>query len=373
MSRFRGANNDRGAIVHNPLQPCISSPSATEIIVVDDGSRDACISRTVLEFPDIQVIRNPRPRGFAIAANRGIALATGQIIELLNDDTQVTAGWAEVAIRHFADPTVAAVAPLVLQGPRGDTTPIIDSAGDDYDLGGFARKRGHGQPFSESFASPCEVSAPALRARFTVPTCFVESAGFPEDFGAYFEDVDLSWRIRQAGFRAMYEPGSVVWHRVGSSYQKSELLSNSSRETKSESSGETCRMSGKRCHVTPSCWLARPCAGCTKEHSFPGRLEGCEHFPNCHRSTIGPHARARPDSSILHDLIAEWAALVFRSCGVYFLAAHSAILQSSPRPLSGLAGTAHAGTTFGADRRPEHLARQAHPARWAGTGNATFN
>jgi GT2 family glycosyltransferase len=48
--------------------------------------------------------------------------------------------------------------------------------------------------------------------------------GFPADFGAYFEDVDLAWRIRRAGYRCVYEPASVVWHRVGSSFRKRRSL-----------------------------------------------------------------------------------------------------------------------------------------------------
>jgi GT2 family glycosyltransferase len=211
------------------LRLCLESlqrhaPQATEIIVVDDGSLDACVSRTVLEFPGVQLIRHPRPLGFAIAANRGIGAATAQVIELLNDDTQVATGWAEAAIAHFADSNVAAVAPLVLQGPRGDITPIIDSAGDEYDLGGFARKRGNGEPLSDHFKSSCKVFGASASSAFYRADVLRRVGGFPEDFGAYFEDVDLSWRIRRAGFRTMFEPASVVWHRVGSSYRKRRTL-----------------------------------------------------------------------------------------------------------------------------------------------------
>jgi GT2 family glycosyltransferase len=42
--------------------------------------------------------------------------------------------------------------------------------------------------------------------------------GFPEEFGAYFEDVDLSFRLHWAGYRVVYEPASRVWHRVGASH-----------------------------------------------------------------------------------------------------------------------------------------------------------
>jgi GT2 family glycosyltransferase len=193
------------------------------VIVVDDGSRDRTISRVAAEFSGTKVIRNDRANGFAIAANRGISAARGVAIELLNDDTQVKRGWAETAMKWFADPTIAAVAPLVLQGPQTGT-PIIDSAGDHYDDGGFAQKRGHGQPLSHRFLAPCEVFGASASSAFYRAEVLRAVGGFPEDFGAYFEDVELAWRIRRAGFRTMYEPQSVVWHRVGSSYRKRRSL-----------------------------------------------------------------------------------------------------------------------------------------------------
>src|SRR5262245_30645795 len=77
------------------LRLCLESgrdhaPLGTQVIVIDDGSVGAVVSRVAAGFAGVVVIRNDRPRGFAAAANRGIAAATGTIIELLNDDTQVT-------------------------------------------------------------------------------------------------------------------------------------------------------------------------------------------------------------------------------------------------------------------------------------------
>ena len=211
-------------------------PAGSQVIVVDDGSRDAVVSRAAGTFPDVEIVRHSMSVGFAVAANRGIARATGDVIELLNDDTQVTAGWAEAALTAFADPTVAAVAPLVLQGPRrqcldqdpehagGSDRPVIDSAGDEYDPGGFASKRGHGRPLTDDYRVPREVFGASASSAFYRSDVLRAVGAFPEDFGAYFEDVDLAWRIRRAGYRAMYEPTSVVWHRVGSSYHKRRAL-----------------------------------------------------------------------------------------------------------------------------------------------------
>src|SRR5262245_53074304 len=136
------------------LRLCLASvrrfaPPGTEVIVVDDGSREAVVSRTAAEFPGVKVVRRSRADGFCAAANAGIAVASAPVVELLNDDAEVTEGWADAALAWFADERIAAVAPLVLQNDperlaRG-LPPLIDTAGDEYDLGGFALKRGQGQ------------------------------------------------------------------------------------------------------------------------------------------------------------------------------------------------------------------------------------
>ncbi len=130
------------------MRLCLASvarfaPPGTQVIVVDDGSRDGCVSRAADEFAGVTVVRRPRAGGFCAAANAGIAVASAPVVELLNDDAEVTEGWADAARAWFADPRVAAVAPLVLQNDparraRG-LPPLIDTAGDEYDAGGFAK------------------------------------------------------------------------------------------------------------------------------------------------------------------------------------------------------------------------------------------
>jgi GT2 family glycosyltransferase len=194
------------------------SPFQTEIIVVDDGSLDGVVSQVAASSPGVRVIRLPSRRGFCTAANAGIEAATAPVIELLNDDTQVTAGWADAALARFADLTVAAVAPLVLQGEPGTECPRIDSAGDRYFVGGVAGKRGHDEPLSAAYLQTCEVFGASASSAFYRREALQRVGAFPAHFGAYFEDVDLSFRLRRAGYRIVYEPGSRIWHRVGASH-----------------------------------------------------------------------------------------------------------------------------------------------------------
>jgi len=205
------------------LRYCLASlirhaPAGTEIIVVDDGSAEAAISRAAQEFAGVHVLRQQRARGFCAAANRGIQAATAPILELLNDDTEVTAGWAHAALAHFADARIGAVAPLVLRAPANGAPPRIDSAGDRYYIGGVAAKRGHGEPLGDRYLQPCDVFGASGSSAFYRRDALLRIGSFPEPFGAYFEDVDLAFRLHWAGYAVTFEPAARVWHRVSASY-----------------------------------------------------------------------------------------------------------------------------------------------------------
>ncbi|MCZ2344192.1 MAG: glycosyltransferase [Bacteroidales bacterium] len=209
------------------LKLCLQSvlayiPPESEILVVDDASKEEAVSRTAMLFPGVRVLRLDQRQGFARAANAGIAASHGRIVELLNDDTEVTPNWADTALPYFNDPTVAAVAPLVLQYHlprlRAGRIPLVDSAGDDYDSGGFAQKRLHGEPAHRMPQLPERVPAVSATAAFYRREALLAVGGFPDDFGAYFEDVDLSCRLRATGYVCWCEPRSIVWHRVSASY-----------------------------------------------------------------------------------------------------------------------------------------------------------
>jgi GT2 family glycosyltransferase len=202
------------------LHACLSSvvrhaPRETEIIVVDDASPQPVASALRRRFPATKILRLSERGGFCKAANAGIELARGEVVELLNDDTEVQPGWAEAALPHFARSEVAAVAPLVLFWPDGAR---IDSAGDHYFLGGVARKRGHGEALAEKYLHSGQVLAVSACAAFYRREALLAAGGFPEDFGAYFDDIDLSFRLRRAGHELWYEPAARVLHHGAASH-----------------------------------------------------------------------------------------------------------------------------------------------------------
>lgn len=201
------------------LERCLATvrwhaPAGAEVIVVDDRSPDGRGGRIAQLFGARVVFQHKR-QGFAAAVNAGIRASRGDIIELLNDDAEVAAHWADAALPWFDDPSIGSVAPLVLRWPDGNR---VDSAGDRYYLGGVAGKRGHGQPLGPHFLEPTEVFGVSASSGFYRRDALERAGLFAESFGSYFEDVDLAFRLQRLGYRAMFEPSARVLHRVSASF-----------------------------------------------------------------------------------------------------------------------------------------------------------
>ena len=148
-------------------------------------------------------------------------------MQLLNDDTEVCAGW-DAAVTHFDDPSIGAVSPMVL---RASDPTRIDSAGDGYFVGGVAYKRHNGYSLAATDLRPTRIFGANGTASFFRREAFLNAGGLPEEFGAYFDDIDLSFRLRRAGFAIVFEPASRVLHHVSSSYgpPRGDLLARQSR------------------------------------------------------------------------------------------------------------------------------------------------
>jgi GT2 family glycosyltransferase len=187
-----------------------------EIIVADDGSTDGTAHWLASERPAVRVVRSERNGGFCAAANAGMASARGDFIQILNNDTEVAPGWIEKGLEPFADVTVGAVAPLVLV--RADPQ-RVDSAGDAYAWVGWPMKRGHGEPTAKWAGRPVEeVFGASGTGAFYRASALAKVGTFDPIYGSYYEDIDLSFRLRWAGFRCVFASGAMLYHDVSASY-----------------------------------------------------------------------------------------------------------------------------------------------------------
>lgn len=189
----------------------VSTP--LEIIVVDNGSTrdEAALLRK--RYPGIVALRSPENLGFAGGNNLGIRAATGDCLLLLNNDTEV----ADDTLHHLADtlaadPSIGAVCPKIRfwEPPQA-----IQFAGYTPLTRITLRNAliGFGEPDDGSHDTPRETPY-AHGAAMLVRREAIEKAGeMPEEYFLYYEELDWSERIREAGYRIVYDPRATVFHK----------------------------------------------------------------------------------------------------------------------------------------------------------------
>ncbi len=189
-----------------------------EVIVVDNNSDDDSLALLESEYTEVRVIPLKENQGYAGGVNVGIRAAQGEIIVVLNNDTEADHRlleelWAGLE-RH---PEAGAATSKML---LFDQRQVINSAGDFYTLDGIPGNRGvwqrdEGQFDREEKVFSAHGGASAFRRSMLME---LASKGqpevFDEDFFAYCEDVDLGWRAQLAGYQCLYVPTATVYHRL---------------------------------------------------------------------------------------------------------------------------------------------------------------
>ena len=188
--------------LHEQTTPC-------RILVVDNGSTDLTQEMIRSEFPDLHYLRLPTNRGFAAAANQGIQNTSTLFLALLNNDTEVDPGWAEVGLDAFAEhQDYSFFASRII---RYHERSRLDCAGDGYSRTGLPYKRGLGEPADRFLASQPVLGASA-GAAFYRRSLFDAIGLFDEGYFMYLEDIDLSLRAQLTGHRCLYLPEAIVYH-----------------------------------------------------------------------------------------------------------------------------------------------------------------
>jgi GT2 family glycosyltransferase len=181
------------------------------VVVVDNGSSDGTPEKVRAGFAGARLLELGENRGFPYACNRGAAFGDGEIVVLLNNDTEPQPDFLERLVAPFAAEDVGSAAALLVR-PDGVT---IDSMGltADRTLAPFPRLRGASVA---NAASPSPVlSGPAGGGGAYRRTAWTAVEGLDAGVLFYGEDLDLALRLRSAGWRTVGVPGAVAIH-VGS-------------------------------------------------------------------------------------------------------------------------------------------------------------
>ena len=187
-------------------------------IVVDNGSRDGSARRLRELFPDLLLIANQRNRYFAFGANQGLGLALSRRAEyvfLLNNDAQVAPGSLERLTGFMADqPRAGACQPLLVFQSAPET---IASAGGGLSGAGKAWDLDRGTRVDPARQEPEAVLAVSGGAMFLRAQALRRTGLFFSPFKMYFEDMDLSLRLRERGWTTHLVPQARVVHAVSRS------------------------------------------------------------------------------------------------------------------------------------------------------------
>ncbi len=203
------------------------SAPEVDILVIDNASGDGIRETLAREVPQARVVAEPENRGYGAACNRGAAETSGGYLLLLNSDAFVQPGAVPaLAAALERNPRAAVVGPRLLN-PDGTLQPSIsrlptpwrifcESSGLAALTGGRGIFRGHTKT-REDHERPQEVESLMGAALLVRRAVFEKVGGFDKAFFFYAEESDLFARLREAGWRILYEPSASVIHLGGAS------------------------------------------------------------------------------------------------------------------------------------------------------------
>lgn len=185
------------------------------IIVVDNGSRDGSADQAQEAFPEVEFIYNRRNRGYTGGVNPGFKRAIqlgATYVAPFNDDAVADKHW----LKHLVDfldthEHYGAAACKVLKSD-GKT---LDSTGDYLTVWGLPYPRGRDEPDTHQYDSQTEIFAASGAASLYRVETLKQVGLLDQAFFAYYEDVDLSFRMQNQDWKVGYVPAAKVHHAIG--------------------------------------------------------------------------------------------------------------------------------------------------------------
>ncbi len=185
------------------------------IILVDNGSVDLSVAMVEKKYPKVQIVQLDRNYGFAGGVNAGIAKSLEQkftYTALFNNDAVAHKDWLKylvAALDSDLDKGMAACSFISMDKTH------YDSTGDQFTIWGLPYPRGRGEGTDTSYKDSGEIFSVSGGSSLYRNAVFKRVGLFDEDFFAYYEDVDISWRARLSGFSAVYVPEAIAYHKIG--------------------------------------------------------------------------------------------------------------------------------------------------------------
>jgi GT2 family glycosyltransferase len=191
-----------------------------DIYVADNGSTDDSVAYLSQHFPEIKMIILNKNFGFAEGYNQALKQVKATYYILLNSDVEVTQGWISPCVNLLEnDPHLAVVQPKILSYNRPHTFEYAGAGGGFIDKFGYPFCRGrilnHTEQDKGQYNAPSSIFWASGACMFIKAEMFHEAGGFDSTFWAHMEEIDLCWRLKNKGYKIMYQPGSKVYHLGG--------------------------------------------------------------------------------------------------------------------------------------------------------------
>lgn len=204
---------------------CANAPAHVEIVVGDNGSTDGSVDFLTLHYPQIRIVQTGANLGFAGGYNAVLRQVVADCYVLLNSDVEVSPDWMDPILKLMeTSPDIAAVQPKIRSYDHRQKFEHAGAAGGHIDLFGFPFCRGRILNVTEEdkgqYDDLSEIFWASGAALFIRSKAWHELGGFDADFFAHMEEIDLCWRLKNAGHKIVYCPQSVVFHVGGGTLNK---------------------------------------------------------------------------------------------------------------------------------------------------------
>ena len=212
-------------------QVVASCPDWAEVIVADNASTDGSADFMRECFPNVRLIENGSNEGFSTGYNLALQKVDAQYFVLLNSDIEVAPGWIEPVVALMdADPQIAACQPKILSYHHKEQFEYAGACGGFIDKYGYPFCRGrvfqHLEADQGQYDTPMEVFWATGACMFVRADLYRKFGGLDDSFFAHMEEIDLCWRLKNAGYKVFCCPASRVYHIGGGTLPK-----NSPRKT----------------------------------------------------------------------------------------------------------------------------------------------
>jgi GT2 family glycosyltransferase len=213
------SHNDEGDLPLSVGSALAQRGVVVETIVVDNASSDG--SRAAVEkMQGARLAALSENVGFAAAMNLGIEATSGRYVLALNPDCRLESDFATIlADRLDRDPSIGSASGRILRAAGGqlEATELIDSAGIRFTAAGRHFDRGAGQPATGRYLEEEEIAGASGAAGFyrreALQSGRISTGYFDSDFFLYREDADLAWRLHNLGWKCVYLPRAIAYHR----------------------------------------------------------------------------------------------------------------------------------------------------------------